>query len=147
MEVVDTDESESKNFLCLHKMAKVGAREILARIAVTALLDRGTVFRVGGIFEINCPTRSECGAIPRQSGGKDAVKHIDSASDHFDDLGRGSQAHCVAGVVVWQEWDSAFDGAKHLFLGFADADPSDGVAVKSNIHKSTGTFFPEVRVG
>ena len=147
VQVVNTDEAEAENFLRFDQMPEIGAGEIPARIAATSFLDRRAVFRVGGIFEIDRPSGGKGGAISRQPGGKHTIKHIHPASDHFDDLGRGSQAHRVAGVVVWQERDGAFDGAKHLGLGFAHAHAANGVTVKSNIHKRTGTFFTEVRVG
>ena len=63
VQVVDADESEAENFLRFDQMSKIGACEILTRIAAAAFLDGRTIFRVGGIFEIDRSFGREGGAI------------------------------------------------------------------------------------
>ena len=63
VQVVDADETEAENFLRFDQMSKIGAGEILTRIAAAAFLDGRTIFRVGGIFEIDRSFGREGGAI------------------------------------------------------------------------------------
>ena len=147
MEVVDREQAQTEDFLGFHQVAQVGAGEIFAGVALAAFLDRGGVLGERGVFEIEGSAGGEGGAVAGEAGGENAVEHIHTAGDHFEDLRRGAEAHGVARVGFRQEGNGILDGGEHLGFGFADTDTADGVSVESNLHQRAGAFFAEVGVG
>ena len=90
------------------------------------------------------PSRVKATPVAGDAGGHDAVEHVDAAGDHFEDLGRGAEAHGVAGLVGRQEGHRVLDGAEHLLLGLADRDAADGVAVEVEVDQFAGRLLAEV---
>src|SRR5262249_31220768 len=95
-------------------------------------------------FDADAAFAGEGGAVAGDTGGQDAIEHIDAASDEFDHLGWRAEAHRVAGLVAGEVRFSDFDGAKHFGLRFADTDARNRVAVEFESREGLGAFFAKV---
>src|ERR1700733_14966350 len=95
MEVMNRDQAKTENLFGFDQVPNVSAREGPASGAGTFFLNRAFVQAVRIVFQINRSDLGKGGAVPGKSRGEHTVKHVDSSGDHFDDLGRRSEAHGV----------------------------------------------------
>ena len=144
--VVNAEHAKAENFTDVEEVPQVGASEMAASEAIAVFFDGAEVGFVRTGFDADAALASEGGAVAGDAGGKDAIEHVDAASDEFDHLSGRTEAHRVAGLVGGEMRLGDFDGTKHFRFGFADADAADGVAVEFEGDESLGAFFAEVRV-
>jgi hypothetical protein len=146
MEIVDCDEAQPKYLFSLNQMADVTTRKRLASRALADFFDRSFVQPIRAILQVHCAEFGERGAVSRKSSWKNAIKHVNSARNHFHNLSGCSQSHDIAWLVSRQEPLAGLDGQHHLGFGFANADASDSVPVKIHSDQGLRALFPEIAI-
>jgi hypothetical protein len=104
------------------------------------------ILGMAGIAQVHHALVGEGGAVPGQPRGQNAVKHVDPTGDQLDHLRRRAQAHRVAGLIRRKQRRHPFRDAHHVLLRLADAQPADGVAVKTHRHEFAGRFFAQILI-
>ena len=97
---MDRKQPMSKSLACHHQMAHIGPVEAHARVAVASRIDRAGIRLESCGLEVyltffRCPGRAVSG-VPR---GGDAVEHIASSRDRFQEVIRVAHPHQVTGPV------------------------------------------------
>ncbi len=146
VKVVDRDKTQAEDLLGFDEVTEISAGEVAAGVAFAAQLDGGGVFGEGGVFKVEGACGGKCGAVASKAGGKHAIKHVHSTRNHFDDLRRGAESHCVPWAVLREEGNGIFDGAEHFVFGFPHTDASDGVAIKADLYECAGAFLSQIGV-
>jgi len=82
--------------------------------------------------------------VAGEAGGHDAVEHVGTKGDHFQELRGGADTHDVAGFFGGEIRCCGGDGGEHFGLGFADADSADGVAGKIERGEGFGAFAAQM---
>ena len=98
------------------------------------------------VFDVNGTVRGEGLSVAGTAGGMNAVEHIDTLPDHFEELGGGAQAHGVAGLVLLEERFGILDGGKHFGFGLPDRDSANGVAVQIEVDEFPGGLLAEIGI-
>jgi len=128
-------------------MPQISAREIPARMAVAVAVRRLLVVPITGVFYNNLFFVCKQQSMPRATGGKDAVEHVDSPADAADDVLRRAHAHQVAGPVFRQERGRSLDGFVHELPRLSDADAADGIPVEADGRDLLCGSPPQFRIG
>ena len=63
------------------------------------------------------------------AGGHDAVEHVDTSLNGFEDVGRGADAHEVTGLVFGKDAVDEFNHLVHHIGGLTHGEAADGVAL------------------
>src|SRR5579871_2813413 len=84
--------------------------------------------------------------MPGGTGRQHAVHHVDAQTGVFDDLFRRAHSHQVAWHVFREMLQSGFDDLTGQFTGFADAEPSYGIAWEADFDSAFGGLFTEAPV-
>ena len=93
--------------------------------------------------ELQESARGERPAALGDLGGDNAIEHVDTAMDGFENIERRSNAHEVAGFVLRQERCREFTGVLALAFAFAHGKTANRVAVERHRTQRLGAFFPE----
>ncbi len=128
MDIMQREQRAAKLFAGVVQVTQVGAREMTTGVIVHAFDQRAVVFAVTQVLDADRTIGGERAAMASDAGGHRAVEHVGAERDHAEQLGRGPDAHDVAGFVLRQERRDEADLMEHVLLRFADADAADGMA-------------------
>jgi hypothetical protein len=145
VEIVEGEDALRRDFSGAETVAEEGAREA-GDVGVGVFGERGGVKLELLVFNVDGAVVGEGLAVAGAAGRVDAVEHVDALADHFEKLGGGAEAHGVAGLILGEERFGILNGGEHFFLGFADRDATDGVAVEIEIDEGARRFFAEIGV-
>jgi len=137
--------TQTENLFRFDQMPDVTPRKVRAGVTRAIFLDRPFLESEFGILQVECTSRGKSSAITGQARRQHAIKQVDPARDHLEQLRRRAQAHCVTWFPLRQEWLARFDGMHHFFLRFAHTHSADGISIKIKIDNRLGRFSPEIR--
>ena len=96
---MEAHQAVGKDLARLEEVAQVRARESGARGARALGIDGAELVAGRGVAEREASVRGQCTPIAGQSGGHDAIEHVDPEGDRGEELGIGSQPHEIPRVV------------------------------------------------
>src|SRR4029453_13018346 len=88
MKVVQRDKPKSEDFFCLYEMANISASKFTTGWTFAVFFDWALVERELGVFQIGRTARGKRGSVARQARRQDAIEHIHSPRDIFQQLRR-----------------------------------------------------------
>ena len=115
-----------------------------AGVVIHAFDQRAVIVLVTQVLDADRAVGRERAAVAADAGGHRAVEHVGAEGDHAEQLGRGTDAHDVARLVLGEERSDQSDLMEHVLLGFADADATDGMAGEVEAAELFGAADPEV---
>ena len=130
IEIVGYGELSGKNLVGLEQMSDIGTGEIAAGRAAAFRIDRTGIRLIIGIFQMADAFPGKDGAMSCITGGHDAVEHIDASCDGLDDIGRGTHAHEVAGLMDGHMGYDNIEDVVHILGRFTDGKTADGIAIE-----------------
>ncbi len=145
MQIVEGKQPQSEDFARSEQVSDIGSGES-GDVRVGGFADWAGVLGEDQVLDEDGAIEGKGGSVAGDPGRHDAIKHVDAAADHLENLGRRAQSHGIPGFVFGQKWHRIFDGAEHFFLGFADGDAADGIAVKIQFDEFPGRLLAEVGV-
>ena len=80
------------------------------------------------------------------TGGHDAVEHVDSAFDGFEQVGRCPYAHEITRLVGRQYFVDDFDHLIHFFRRLSYGQPADGIPVGAQVGDVSGGFAAQLGI-
>ena len=107
-------------------MTDIGARESLASIAVTRLIQRTFIAGKSRIHQVEASFGRESGVMARETGWQDAVKDVDAAQNAVDQILGRANTHQVARLVLGQVRLHHVEHGVHFLLGLPDREAADG---------------------
>src|SRR6476660_3634906 len=96
MEIVNAQQTQSKNFLCFDQMPDVTLCKTVTRWTGTTFFNRLFLHAKSGILQVERATSSKRCSISCQPGWQDAVKEVHSPCNQLDQLRRSTQTHRIA---------------------------------------------------
>src|SRR5271170_6851884 len=114
-------------------MMYIGTRIALAGIAGAFFIDRARIGLMPRVAHINGAAPRDCLPGAARASRDDAVKHIDATPDRADNVIRPAHTHQVTRLVLRQKRHGCVENAEHFTLSFADREPADGIAVKTDL--------------
>src|SRR5215211_690664 len=116
-------------------MTEIRARVSPAYGAATRFVERPRIVGPLCVLDVQPAARREslaCAAIARR---QNAVEHIYSTRDGFDQIFGRADAHKVPRRLFRHSWGDVFNHFKHHRLLFPDAQSADSVTVKANVYR------------
>ena len=127
-------------------MTQIGPRVAKTHAAGAIWVKRARILGIARLFDRNFSFRSEQQAVTRGPRGQDAIHHVDAQAGVLDDFLGRAHAHQVTRLVGGEMLQRGFDDLASEFARFADAQPSDGVAGKTDFDGALGGFFSELAI-
>ena len=109
-------------------MTDIGARESLAGVAVTCLVNRTLIARKSCIHQVESSFGRESRVMARKAGRQDTIEDVDAAQHAVDQIFRRANSHQVARFVFGQIRLHHIQHGVHLLLGLAHGESADGDA-------------------
>ncbi len=128
------------------QVSQVSPGEMTASVIIHAFHERTVIIAIAQVLDADWAIGRERATVATDAGRHRAVEHIGAQRDHAEELGRGADAHDVAGLVLWQQRRDEADLMEHVLFGFADADAADGVAGEIKSAELLGAADAEVVV-
>lgn len=145
MQIVDACQGEAKAFAGVMQMTQVGAAEVTAAVAIAVRIHGLVVFFgvAGGLVTQNA-FAGEQHAVSCVSGGHDAVAHVYTAADQFQQIPGGAHTHHIAGVVLGKVVGAEIGDFVHGFRGFAYGESAHGKSVGLQFSNTFDGLFTQV---
>src|ERR1051325_45959 len=106
-------------------MSQIGFREILRCVGMRLRIDRGEVLLPLRITDVDLSAACKDLPIARVASRQDAIEHIDSTSDTFDEIERCANAHEVSRLLFWQYIGRPVRYLVHRLVRFSDGQATD----------------------
>src|SRR4029453_9351504 len=132
MKVVQRDKPKSEDFFCLYEMANISASKFTTGWTFAVFFDWALVERELSVFQISRTARGKRGSVARQARRKDAIEHIHSPRDYFQQLRRRTKAHRVTRFIFRQTRLDRSNRAHHFLFRLPNPPPPN--PVPSQIH-------------
>src|SRR6187551_1142484 len=87
---------------------------------------------------------SEGGPALRHLRGDDAIKHIHSAMDRFEDIERRPDSHEITRLLARQELCGEFAKILALIFRFSHRETTDGKTIEWHFREASGAFFSQI---
>lgn len=146
VDIVDREEANAEDFAGMEEMPHVGAGKIPATIAGATLFHGAKIIGVATGLDGNGAVAGKGGAVAGMARRHDAVEHIDSAGNAFDDLNPVADAHQVTGMGSGDVGDGEIDSAHHFGFRFTDADATDGITIEADFRKPLCAAFAQIGI-
>ena len=147
IEVMKHGKAHSEAFLCLEKMADVGAAVKTASGALTIGVDGSVVLGKSLVEKIDLALPCEEIAVACVTAGHYAIEEINASADSLDDIEGGADAHEVSCLILGHIGLYRVDNAVHILGRLADCKTADGVAVEVEGSYLLHIFDAEILIG
>ena len=147
VQIVNRSEAEIGQFSGAVEVSEVASGVVLAGVAGAGWIDGGFVGGVGRFLDIDLAKCGEECAVAGVAGGHDAIEHIDTPCDVFDEILGGANTHEVAGFVGGHEGNRPLHRIVHRLIGLADAQSANCKAVKVQCGELFGRLLAKGGVG
>jgi hypothetical protein len=146
LQVVDGEEPWPERLAALEQVVEVATREGAAGGAAAVRVERRVGELVLAAGEPDAARGREGGALPCHGGRQHAVEHVHALADGVEEVGRGPDAHEVAGAVPRQELRRMSHHVGALGPGVPHGEAADREAVEAVIDEEARRLGAEVGV-
>src|SRR6266704_2480430 len=143
MQVVQGVEPRAENLVDLLQVMQVAAREMRARVAPAALIERVRIVAIAGVADLDVAAAGEEPAIAGVARRQHAVEHVDSGRDRLDDILGRADAHEIARLVGGEPRRGVGEDPALVALGLAHREPADRVAVETDARQTREGFVAQ----
>ena len=145
-QVVDRGNLECQELFTLKEVVKVSASVALVDSGGTFRIDGAEIVGPFGVAEIDNALPGEDLAVAPVAGRHDAVEHVDTAFDAFEDVHRRSHAHEVARAVLGKNLVDHLDHFVHFLCRFAHGQSADGVTFGIFLGHKARALAPQIGI-
>src|SRR4051812_42662001 len=124
---------------------QIGARVVATGIAAAPRIERAVVFGKPRVLDIDAALAGEELPVSRIPRRHDAIEHVDTSSNAFDQVLRRSGAHEVAGMVHRQACRRPLSHFVHDVRRLADTEAANGVTLEPERDGGICTRVAEIR--
>ena len=130
-DVVHGEQDDCGNFFCDEEVSDECAGEPAACHAFAIFVEWAQIIAVSGIANVEAfAVLYRYGAHASVACGHDAIEHIESCSDAFDEIPWRTDAHEVAREIFGHLVDEFLTHVVHFGRGFADGETADRQALE-----------------
>src|SRR5437868_10049247 len=106
----------------------------LANHTTAVGIDGSPVILISSMLDDDVTVPREEPAVARMASRHDAIEHIDTKRDRFEEVRRRTHAHQIPGLFVWQMRLNLIDDLVHQGLRLSNSQSADRIARK--IHRN-----------
>ena len=145
-EVVDAGYLHRQEFLCLEQVVQVGLGGHAVDVA-SVWVHRTEVHLPFLVAHVHRTIIGEEHRIAAVAGWHDAVEHIHTTLDGFQDILRSTHTHQVARLVLWQNLVHHLNHLIHHLGRFSHGKTADGISVCTLVGDELGCLAAQFREG
>ncbi len=133
---MDGIEPRAQNLIATIEMIQVGARIIATGIAIALGIEWAGVAFMLRVTDFYHAIGHKQMSVTGVAGWHHAVKHIDTATNAFNQIFWFADAHQVARFISRDLRANMFQNTVHVLLGLAHCQTADSVAIKAYLYQT-----------
>ena len=119
VKIVVASQADTKGFISLEQVTKVGACVVLTCVAITLRIQWRKVLSKLGIFDNQTSLTGHTSPVTSDTSRQDTVKHIHPTNHPINQAIWRSHTHQIARFVFRQQLGCKVQDRIHLFVGFS----------------------------